>query len=666
MIDWLPFGLPVAAAVALVAILGVPSAFALGLRGLALPAVAAPAGFAILAVASIAAPLVGIAWSPLPPVALSLVLAAILLALRRWIGVTPGVNPHAGRRPTRSWRDLWVALGAAAIGGVIIVRALMRGLDAPDAISQTFDAGFHLGAVRFILDAGNASPFGMELVTPGDPSYYPTLWHGFVALIVQVSGATIPVATNAALFTITAIVWPIGAVTLARAILGPGLRVTVAAGTLAAAFPNFPLFLSGYGVLYPNILAMALLPFLLAATLRVLNVSNARRALPLRTVAGWLFFFGSLGAAAIAHPNVLHAALAWGIAPVLVAVIRAIRGGGAPGRDGTRALPGTDRGTRRALGIIGAAAYAAAILAAWVTGQTSDNAWQGTYYPHAAAVSLLSGAPNLQGASWLLTALAVIGAVTAWRSPRLRWLLGSAATLAVLYLIADGFPTSDWRTLLVGPWYNDPRRLAALIPLAGLPLAVLGAGTLWTLLRPGARRAARAFTARPRRTSRWFAALAIIGIAAVTSASNAPAKQPLHDGYNVDAGRLLSHDELDLLDRLDELVPEGERIANNPLNGSQLGYALADREVLFPHAGGQYDPRAYALVNALVPDPAEACEFSHELEVGYVLDFGQHFVFEDDERREKPFTHMRHLEDSPILSEVDRQGDDVLYRIDGC
>ena len=660
MSTWIAFAAPVLAAVALIALLGLPIALALRLRGFAVAIVTVPAAFAVLAVASLLAPMFGLAWSLIPAVIITVGLGLVLLPLRRWIA------PPRSASVARPWRALWVPLAAAAIGGIVISISLLTGLGRADAISQTFDAGFHLNAVRYVIDGGTASPFAMELTSPGAPVFYPTLWHAFVALIVQLTGTSIPMATNAALLVVSAVVWPVGALALGRAVAGPSLRVTLITGALVAAFPNFPLFLASYGVIYPNILALALMPFVLVAGLQILNLGPARRAIPLSVTARWLLFIGALGAAVLAHPNVIHALLVWGTIPAIIVAVRALRGGPVPGTDGLLRMPRTAPALRRVGAIAGMVVLVIVIAAAWIGGRTTDNVWQGFYGPRSAALQLIGGTPHLEGHAWTVSILVLLGAVIAWRHRALRWVLGSAATLAVFYYIADGFPTSDWRSLFLSPWYNDSRRLASLVPFGALPLAVLGASAAWAMLRPGLRRIASAFSDRPARAARVLTAGALLFLLAAGQAGTLSAQQALANSYDVEQPMLLDEDERTLLERIDAEVPAGETIANNPLNGSALSYALADRPVLFPHAGGFYDPRGYELIDSLVRDPELACRMSQELDVHYVLDFGQYYVLEPTTRRAIPFKHMKHLDDSPILTEVDREGDAVLYQISGC
>ncbi|WP_317133975.1 DUF6541 family protein [Leucobacter tenebrionis] len=654
---WLSLAAASLIAVAIIAVLGAPAALALRLRGFTAAVVAIPAGFAALALASIAAPFAGLGWSLLPALGCALALALVLLVLRRWIG------PVRAERARSFTRSFWLPVGAAAVGGGAIALSVLAGLGSPGAVSQTFDAIFHLNEVRDILDSGSATPLAVDLISPGAPVFYPTLWHAYVALVAQLSGATIPLATNGALLAVAAVVWPIGAVALGRAIAGPSTRVTAISGALSAAFANFPLFLTGYGVLYPNLLSLALLPFLFVAVLQLLNLGPARRAMPLQSATRWLLLLGALGAAVLAHPSALHTLLVWAAFPVLFAAVRAWRGGAVAGPGGQRASSRFPRWARSLGAAIGVIAFVALAAVAWIAGRTSDNKWEGFYGPKRAALEILGGTPYLEGHAWAVSALVLLGAALAWRFRPLRWAVGSAAALAAFYLIADGFPSSDWRTLFLNPWYNDPRRLASLVPFGAFPLAVLGASAGWAMLRPGLRRLAASFSARPRRAARGLTAAALVFLVALGQAGSDSALREVQVRYDAEKGTSLSTDELRLLERLPSEVPEGALIANNPLNGSALAYALADRPVFFPHANGTYDPRYYEFVGALVPDPAAACALSAEIGVEYVLDFGTDYIFENDPTREGPFEQMKGLEHSPILTEIDREGEAALYRV---
>lgn len=665
MSSWLPLLLPLVSALGILGFLGLPAALALRLRGFAIAIVAVPAAFAVLALAPILAGALRIPWSPLPALGLSAALALVLLMLRRWLGAP---RRERGSRLPRPHR-LWIPVGAAAIGGAAIATTLVLSIKSADAISQTYDAIFHLNAVRLILETANASPFAMDLSNPGNPGFYPTVWHGFVALVAQISGASIPVATNAVLFVVCAVVWPIGAVALGRAIAGPSPRTSIVAGVIAAGFPNFPLSLAGFGVLYPNLLSTALLPFVIVAALQLLGLGQARRADPLGLGTRWLLLLGALGAAVLAHPNAVHVLLLWLTAPVIAVVVRAYRGRPVPSVTGIAVPAALSRGQRSSMATLGLLLFGVAIVSAWYFGRTTDHPWGGSHdTPFGAVLDALGSTPRLEGHNWPITVLVLLGALLVALRRGQRWLLGVSLALIAFYVIADGFPPGDWRTFFLSPWYNDPWRLAALVPLGALPLAVRGASAAAALATTALRRAARMFGSH--RVALRRAVWSVFGVAfllASTQGAGAFAGvNYVSSKYEFDAAsRLLTPDERALLERLPKHVPNDAVIADNPWNGGALAYALADRRVLVPHAGGNYDPRITDLVGSLDRGSVEACRAANDLNVEFVLDFGREYVFEGT-KRALPYLGISGVERSGVLTEIDRQGDAVLYRITGC
>lgn len=657
MSAWLQLALPTLTVVGVLTVLGGPVALALRLRGFFAAIVALPAAFAVLALASIVSPIAGVSWSLLPPLALTAGLSIVLVTLRKWLAPRGSTSrPHRVLAP----------LASAAIGGAAIATTIVMGIKAPDAISQTYDANFHLNAVRQILDTGNASPFAMDLSAPGSAVFYPTLWHSLVALTVQLSGTTIPLATNATVFVVAAVVWPVGAVALGRAIAGPSRSVTVISGVVAAAFPNFPLSLTAYGVLYPNLLSIALFPFVTVSVLQLLGLSQARRSERSSPGAAWLLAFGAMGAAVFAHPNAIHITLLWLIAPLLAVTIRAFHNRPVPGWGSAVRSTQMSRGTRTVSSVSSLLLLALGIGIAWRLGQTSDNPWAGKHTPFAALRDAVGMTPHLEGHSWPITILFVLGVTFAWRFRNARWALGSATVLLGVYIIADGFEAAAWRTSLLAPWYSDPWRLAALVALGALPLVVLGASAAWGIAREGIRRFAR-LSPSPLRFQAVGSLVAIAFLLAATQGAGAFAGVRFVSSQYAagEQARLLSSDERELLEKLPELVEPDATIINNPWNGGALAYALSGHKVLTPHTGGNFDPRIADLMAEITEGSPAACELSREFEAEYILDFGTNYLF-GDISRVAPYEPISGITSAPALAEVEREGDAVLYRIIGC
>ena len=244
---------PAVVLLAVYAVLGGSLAWVIGLRGLW--AVAAAPAFAttVIGGASVVAGWLGLGWSILPSLVLAVVIGAGVLLVRR----RTTTRPVAPRSFSPWWTVLALVLAAIVIGG-----QTLSVIGAPTAISQTFDNVFHLNAIRYILDTGAASPLELgQMTSPnGGVPFYPSVWHATAAIVVQLSGASIPAVVNAQTLVIAAVLWPLGAVLLSRVLAGATAAVTVSAALVSASVPMFPLLPMDYGVLYPFQLALAHLP----------------------------------------------------------------------------------------------------------------------------------------------------------------------------------------------------------------------------------------------------------------------------------------------------------------------------------------------------------------------------------------------------------------------
>lgn len=87
---------------------------------------------------------------------------------------------------------------------------------------------------------------------------------------------------------------------------------------------------------------------------------------------------------------------------------------------------------------------------------------------------------------------------------------------------------------------------------------------------------------------------------------------------------LVSADEMALLEKLDDLVPEGATIAVNPWTGGAMAFAVADRNTTSKHTLTTYTDAELLLNDKLrdaTTDPS-VCPAVRQTGVAYVLDFG--------------------------------------------
>ncbi|WP_295855364.1 DUF6541 family protein [uncultured Microbacterium sp.] len=610
-----------------------------GVRRLRILALAPVVSIALLGVSATIAPIVGLSWSPLPLLILSVVAAAAAYGLRRWVG--PELEDRTPRR---------VAAGgsiALVVAAVVIALQLAYVFGAPSNISQTFDAIVHLNTVAFAVDTHDASAF--HIGATSDIGFYPNGWHTVAALAAEVTGVSVPVAVNAANIALGAVAWPLSIVALSTALLSERLAVAVSSAALATGFGAFPILLMYFGVLYPNAMGYAVLPGGVAVVVHLLR----SRGLPALVRAGVLLLVASAGVG-LSHPNAFLGMVALGAA---IATVQLVTDAFAH-RSGRRWIT---------VGVI-LLGILLVLVFLWRFSRTNTEMsrwapWQSTAQSIGEALLL---SPHGYTITITVSVLVITGLVTILRMPRLLVVAAPMAVASVLFVLVSGTAVGNpIREMLTNPWYNDSFRLAALLPAAGIPVAVLGAVTLWDL-------ASRALRARSSRRSLKIA-LAVVGVLVVFSVGASPniirAAQEARGAYALTpTSPLLTSDEEALLERLPETTPQDALIAGSPWTGTSLAYAIGDREVLRKHVFGTFGPYEELLNNDLrdIDSDPRVCEAVDHLGVDYVLDFGSQNVWNNpgvglDRKGLYDLTPSQHL----VL--VDSQGPSArLFRIEGC
>jgi hypothetical protein len=134
------------------------------------------------------------------------------------------------------------------------------------------------------------------------------------------------------------------------------------------------------------------------------------------------------------------------------------------------------------------------------------------------------------------------------------------------------------------------------------------------------------------------------------------------------AESVLTRDEYELLEDLDELTDPEDVIAVNPWNGGSLAFAVGERPVTQYHVGtpGPEVREIVTGIDAAVPG-SPACEAAEELDVRYVLDFGTQFII-PDEPSALAYTGVNAVDPAVDLNLVlvERNGQAALYEIVGC
>ncbi|WP_262000682.1 DUF6541 family protein [Microbacterium sp. Mcb102] len=623
--SWLSAAPAVGFAVLLIVAPGLPAALLFRLRGAMLLGASIALSLAVVGIATAVAPLLGIAWSILPVLLIAVLLTAVAAGLRI---LGRGRFAVLGGET----RAVWLGMGAAAVLWAVI---LMVGIGGAEHPSQLYDGLFHLNAVEFILQTEDASPFHMTMAVPGATSaFYPTLWHALVSLVVPAASGVVA-ATNAVTIAVIAVGWPAAIATLTAVLFARYRTASVWAPLLSLGFSVMPLGFLNWGVLYPNLLGTILIPVLIAVT-----VLASRRGIGgYQRVSLLIVLLAAIGATALAHPSALLAGLALLVPFGLWCAWRAWTGAATRSR------------VLLALSVVVGLVVLGFI---WHLANVTTHEWQpgATLAQAIGEVAFLS--PVGRSTGLLLGPLAAIGI---WRVVKDRqwWILGSYAVSVFFFAVSTWLPLPALRSAIVGVWYDDTTRVGALLAVFGLPLAALGAHLVWSWLV--------ALWRDGRRSLLIIAAVVLValGLTHLSALAN-DLRFMRGTSFRFDAqSQGLTPDEAALFKRIPDDV-DGP-LLGDPLTGAGLVYAYTGNPVVFPHVTGRYGADADLLARYLATGDAEVCDALESLGVEYVFDFGDREIFEN---HFTTYEGLHGLDQSSILTEVDREGDAVLYEVTGC
>ncbi|HWU45208.1 MAG TPA: DUF6541 family protein [Humibacter sp.] len=623
---------------------GIPVAVALGARGITFVAVSVTSSVSAVAASALAAPYLHIPWRPWTPLVVALPISLLGWLLRRWWlrRIAPARTPEWGRPLVAS------AIGIV-VAGVVIGASLLQGIHSPEAIAQTPDVTFHLNSVRQILDTGDASTLAMNVASRAVTTvFYPNAWHAIVASAVQLTGAPLVVAANASTFVICCFVWPVGCVFLSRQLFGTAALPQILTGILSAAFAAFPLLMVEYGVLYPYLLAIALVP--IAFGLLVAALGKADRE-GLERPAQWLVLAWAFVGIAVAQPSGVMTIAALAFPLTAQVLIERLRRGRRPVR-------------RRVLAVVLFAIGWALIAIAWIkisaiTGSNYTVPYETIW--HALGEALLN-APLQRPAAIAASVLMLVGIAVAIAYRRHAWLVGSWLVSVVMYMIVAGWYVGKLRSTVVGSYYNTSSRLASVLVLLAVPLAVLGA----TFLLRWLQRLLRRVPHTPWLPAAASAVLIVALIPLTQGSSIAAVRNVIAATYRFGGNSaLLSPDERAMFDIVAAKTPEDAVIAGNPWNGSALVYAYTDRRALFPHIRGSWTPDQLLLARGFASATPQVCAAVERLGVSYVLDFGDRYLTPGNPRT-RQYPGLDHLATSPALTLVAQHGTAKLYKVTRC
>ncbi|MFP3459415.1 DUF6541 family protein [Arthrobacter globiformis] len=662
--SWLTSLPALLAAVAVVILPGAALAWSLGFRRTSLLGLAPLLSLSIAGVGAVLAPFVHVEWG----IGVVLVTAALASAAAWAVTRRPWQRPSpTAVRQAVQQGDGWPTLAAGAVGvavgAMLIARRVIQLVGEPDNISQRYDNVFHLNAVRFILDTGNASTLNLGSMaggTGGLSSVYPAVWHSLAALVSQLTGASVPVSVNVINLVASAVIWPVSVVFLTRVVIGPRPVGLMAAGVLSAGFLAFPYLLLVWGPLFPNLLSVSALPAGVAAVIFVCRLSPTLREPPLRA---WLVLLVAVPGLALSHMSAVNALLAFSIPVVLARLFLYVR-----------EMIRTKAAARKfGLVALASVASAVAVVVAWQKLRPAPyNGWTPHQTVPGAIGEVIANGPMKTDATILISVLALIGVARIVRRRTQLWLLGCYLVAGFLYVVDAGFAAGWARAFFTGTWYQDTYRLAAYLPIFAVVLAALG-----VLATADAIKAAAGVLALkvPRAGVRLSGVAGFAVILAVCLGLGWATQTGPVRGYVASSqyfferdtkDSIVSSDEYALLARLGSEVPEDAVIAVNPWNGGALAYAFSDRKVLEFHMGQRETKSMRVVAESLAKaDTSPAvCDAVRETKVSYALDFGSQYLLNHPESRTYP--GLQNLASSGAVKLVDQQGNAKLFKVVAC
>lgn len=370
----------------------------------------------------------------------------------------------------------WLPFAFVAVAIVVGWKTYLTYVLAPDNMLLMADYPHHASEIQSILDSGRFSSLNVSFYSSAadrlvDPfgtegGFYPSAWHILCALAIQICGASTPIMINAAYFTFSTVVYPMGALGL-LAMLFPDDRRTVVLGTFCAVgLVIFPWAIVMIGPVFANHAGLAAMPVAMCLFMHLTahDVTPAERAKTLGLLA--LAMIGLT----LLHPNTVFS-----MAVLLIpyCASRLFRS------------DGISRGKLRLSPRTSGALFLAACAALWVVCyklpmfQSLVNynwdhftSWEASI-ENILTLTFVDGKLAIFGAQLLYGVLVVIGIVRAARSSEHRW-VAFAYAFVCLQVFLTTTTEGTLKHLLCGFWYTDPYRIAATACIIAVPLASLG------------------------------------------------------------------------------------------------------------------------------------------------------------------------------------------------
>lgn len=487
-------------------------------------------------------------------------------------------------KPFRTGPAFWFLVAAGWLLGAV---PLFMAGPATNPVQQ-WDPSFHMNGVWSINQIGDGrygSALG-ALFAAGSASSYPSGWHAFTALFT--SPHTALIGANASTLAVI-LLWVVGAAAYTRAIFQVRTATLIVA-LLAGGMLSMPAdALMAYNQ-WPNASAVALLPGIGAAlvlwgrafTSWWTGEGNQRPAV---LAAGLAVILLAVGGALSVHPSAAFNLLILMGPAIFAGGYRLVSYWLLSGSPRRAALTG--------LFLFAGAAVSCAVFFLPPVRSMGRYPRPGVS-TEAAFVSIVLPTPPYPGTLSLFTSAAVLtllvlaGIIATYGRSRTwpggekvlpTWPVWSYALFAAFTFLAFS-AFESWREFLIAPWFLDTRRVMEPASLAIVTLA--GLGFAWAVHLLQALRDRWSL-----RWPNWFAA-AFLGLSVFLFSSamgleaRIGAARTVLDPTQLGKPGMATAAELDMLYRLDELLPAEAIVLGDPQNGAVYTQVIGQRRAYFP------------------------------------------------------------------------------------
>ncbi len=572
-----------------------------------------------------------------------------------------------------------VTIGISLLLGTIF---FVKQLDGPASFVQEFDNGWNLSLIQSYANSGIYSVFSLpiysnvDFIPPAEgASFYPAAWHCLAALLTSALDVPTTLAANALNKLLSFVVFPLGMLSLLFTLFTDNRRCLVFAPALILAFQSFPWRLLEFGPLYSNLSSFSIAPIFLASFIRLLQDGVSLKE---RILFGFISFVALIDIAFM-QPN---AAFTCGVmlVPFCVARLCSISPNGMEAKRVYVLRVGLIATFLLFVVLLWTYLYNASFMQPVVT-----FSWASFLSKRQALANILLCAFSSDYAQPALAALVLSGIAYGLYAKRNRWLIVSYALVIIQYFICA---TTDGtiKHILTGFWYTDSYRIAASIVYAGIPLACMGAYALY-------RAAVKLFVLLTNKSGKASTLLPILGfsitlIGLIYYPNYSISLQPVQTAFGMlaekfsvansaTADNVLTDEEREFLQEVDEVVPDDAVILNQPYDGSAFAYGLYGMNVYYRYFGLNTGSDSDTSIELRLhvddwesdPDVAQALD---DANVQYVLLLDEGDNQGESRRylptpwnREEDFSGLYNIseEHAPGFVEVLRDGDMVLYEI---